>query len=88
MDKYYFYNGFNEPKEIEVDNIILEDNYRVDLTDEFLEEHNFRKGETDEDYNNTVGASYGIFRNPTKELFKKYNKNVYGIEEETYLENF
>lgn len=85
-NKYYFYNGFSKPKEIDMENIVIENNYKGDVTDEVLEEHNYWFNESDKEYNEHLGY-YGIYRNPTLEELQEVNR-MYGLGDNDYLEDF
>lgn len=63
MEGYYFYNGFYPPKKIDMDDIVLTDNYRGDVTEEMLETHRLYVNLSDEDYNAGMNE-YNISRNP------------------------
>lgn len=84
--KYYFYNGFGKPEEIDIRDVIVESNYRGNITDEMTEEHEEWKSESDEEYNEHMGF-YGIYRNPTIEEFRIVNE-MFGLDEDTYLDEW
>ena len=86
MDKYYYYNGFEEPQEIDLDDMTIESNYLGDITEEFMEEHNEWKTEDDSLYNEMMGV-YNIWRNPTLEDFQEVNERV-GLWTNAYLEEW
>lgn len=74
--KYYFYNGFAEPRVIDMKETeftrgqVLYAN--TDVTDEVLEEHNFYDKESDEEYNEQM-SYYGVYRNPKLSSFVEAN---------------
>lgn len=87
MDKYYFYNGFAEPRLIDISDLEVESNYLGDITEEVLEEYENWKDESDVDFNEQMGY-YGIYRNPTRKMFEELNINVFGLSKGDWLANF
>ena len=85
-NKYYFYNGFEAPQEIDINDLTIENNYRGDVTSEVIEEHDAWKAENDDLYNEMMGY-YGIYRNPTLEDFQDVNNRV-GLDKNTYLDEW
>lgn len=88
IDKYYFYNGFESPFEIDPESITLSSNYLGDeaITYNFIEEHRAWINESDREYNEAIGY-YGIYRNPTLEEMQAVNKR-YCLDENDYLEEW
>lgn len=86
MDKYYFYNGFEAPQEIDLKDVTFESNYLGDVTEEFTEEHNEWKAEEDRLYNEMMGV-YNIWRNPVLGDFQEVNERV-GLGKNEYLEEW
>lgn len=89
-DKYYFYNGFEAPKEIDLNNGSMERSELLyissDITEEMLEHHELIKEQSDQDYNNEMFNDFNIIRNPTLKDFQEINKNIYALRENEYLE--
>ena len=86
MDRYYFYNGFEAPQEIDLDDMTLESNYLGDMTEEFTEEHIEWEAEDDSLYNEMMSV-YNIWRNPTLEDFQEVNERV-GLDKNEYLDDW
>ena len=63
-DKYYFYNGFEAPKEIDLNNGSMERSELLyissDITEEMLEQHELIKEHSDQDYNNEMFNDFSI----------------------------
>lgn len=90
-NKYYFYNGFNEPKEINPLSVELMSNYLGDVTNDFLEELeavlSYCKAQGSFKYfNEEIG--FNIYRNPALEELQLINTNVYGLSKNDYLDKF
>ncbi|QST02436.1 hypothetical protein IMZ31_23595 (plasmid) [Pontibacillus sp. ALD_SL1] len=85
-DTYYFYTGFQKPKEITFSETTFSHNYRGDVTEEVIEAHEEWKHESDRDYNDTM-SEYGVYRNPTLKELQSANQ-YYGLDGDTYLEDF
>ena len=86
---YYFYNGFDKPKEINLLDTELSSNYLGDVTNGILEDLNDTLAyyETDalkDKYLNDE-LDYFLFRNPTKEDYQRVNVNRYGLDKNAYL---
>lgn len=88
--KLYYYSGFEEPKEIDLNDIVVTSNYLGDVTEDFLELYN----EVLEDYTledaqeNQPLYDYRIWVNPTLKQLQEQNQYPYGIPKDTYLEKF
>ena len=79
MIKLYFYNGFDNIKSIDIDNINIINNYMGDMTDDLLEEWEYiKKDYTLDDMieNQPLQSTYNIWINPTVEQLKLYNKSI------------
>lgn len=85
-DIFYFYNGFEPPKEIDLNDLVLNHNYKGEVTNEFLEEHEEWKKENDRDYNANM-FEYRIFRNPKIEEFQEANE-YFRLDKNCYLDDF
>lgn len=88
-NKYYFYNGFAKPILVEVEELTLTDNYKGNMTEDLLEEHNEYVNDSDEDYNEMM-SSYGIIRNPKLEDLMIMNTSWFSDKKDytIYLEDF
>lgn len=84
--KYYFYNGFDKPKEVDINDLQISDNYRGDLTDQMIQQHDENKNESDRIYNEEMNE-YCIYRNPTPEDFGEFNVS-HGLDFDQYLDDF
>lgn len=86
--KLYFYNGFSEPKLIDLKDFVIQSNYLGDVTEEFCEELNFYFSEVETDIQEEQPFfSYGIWFKPTLKDLQNFNVRVM-LEENSYLENW
>lgn len=88
-DKYYFYNGFEAPREIDLNNGNMKRSELLfitdDVTDEMLEQHELIKEQSDRDYNNQMFNDFNILRNPTLKELQLINTNIYALDKNEYL---
>ena len=89
QDRYYFYNGFETPREIDLNNGNMKRSELLfitdDVTDEMLEQHELIKEQSDRDYNNQMFNDFNILRNPTLEELQLINTNIYALDKNEYL---
>lgn len=88
--KLYYYSGFGEPEEIDIDNVAITSNYLGDVTDDFMELYKeVLVGYTlEEAQENQPLYDYRIWINPTLKQLQEQNVSSYGIPKDTYLEDF
>ncbi|MBM7598147.1 hypothetical protein JOC34_000504 [Virgibacillus halotolerans] len=84
---YYFYNGTDKPCEVELDEIIIQDSLMGDMLESFWEDHSDYETDKDSRYNDAMGITYGVLRNPTLQDFQDIN-GYHGLSQEDYLEDF
>lgn len=84
--KLFFYNGMSKPKEININDIVLDHNYLGNITAEFIEEYNSIKSSMSiEDIEeNQPFYNYNIWVNPTRDMLQDYNKSK-GLDKDQYL---
>lgn len=87
--KLYFYNAMAEPKEIDINNILIDHNHLGDISeevkiayDEIVSIYSLKEIEE-----NQFLYNYNIWINPSKKMLQEYN-NTKGLPTEAYLENF
>ena len=84
--KLYFYNGFSEPKLIDLKDFAINSNYQGDVTDELKEELFEYLTENDEDIQEEQPFfNYGIWFMPTLKNLQEFNLKV-GLNKDDYLE--
>lgn len=84
---FYFYNGFEAPKKVNIDEITIVHNYLGGVTSDFIEVYNDWKDDSDDALNEQIGF-YGVYRNPTVDTFRELNVYKYGLEENEYLDEW
>ena len=96
--KFYFYNGFSEPKLlgtiVDLQDLTISDNYLGDLTDEVQLEIESVLDNDDIDIEHQDEAvseildSYNIYPDPSLEFLEDLNVNHFGLPSHRFLENW
>lgn len=87
--KLYFYNGMSEPHEINPYDVELDDNYKGNLTNDFIEEYRSVIGHysIEDMIQNQPLIDFNVFVNPTREQLQGYNRSIL-LDANQYLDNF
>lgn len=88
--KLYYYSGFENPKKIDIEDVVITSNYLGDITEDFMDLYRdvLDNYTLDDAQENQPLYDYTIWINPTLKQLQEQNVLSYGIPKNTYLDDF